>query len=390
MQSLATVSVNTINPDALPVRWKGLQLFLNRRIFPGFRIGEMLVWLAFHLSWPLILVAIYTVTGKFGSPNFMTLSRFLSIQGFVICAKALFLLPFWWLYFVKLRNVPLTKKVSLHLLTSAVYITCCLTFFFFSLTEVLKVPYGRNEMINDTYHLLLTYLLHFAIFHAYNFWLHTQEQIKKEQALRELAYQSEIQALKSQIEPHFLFNTLNSISASVPPSLETTRVLIAQLADTFRYALRVNESQFVTLGDELEFTKTWLALEKQRFGKRLTIDYQIDKNALPVMVPPMLLQPLVENALNHGIADKLEGGTVTIQCLVRENNTVYIGVSDTGVGYRGNLEQMFTAGVGLSNTARRLKLFYNETLVAQRQEQGLLFSFNLPMKPVNETKRIDN
>jgi two-component system, LytTR family, sensor kinase len=390
MQSLATVNASTIKHETLPEQEKGLYFFLHQRILGGFKVGELLVWLTFHLSWPLILAAIYTVTGKFGSPNFMPLSRFLSIQGFVIAGKAIFLLPFWWLYFVKMRNTVTCKKVPLHVITSAVYIACCIGFFTLALREVLGVNYSRNDRINDIYHLLLTYLLHFAIFHAYNFWLHTQRQIKKEQELRELAYKSEIQALKSQIEPHFLFNTLNSISASVPPSLETTRVLIAQLADTFRYALRANESQFVSLGDELEFTKTWLALEKQRFGKRLTINCEIDKNALSVMVPPMLLQPLVENALNHGIADKVEGGTVTMQCLVRDNNTVHIAISDTGVGYRGNLEQMFTAGVGLSNTAKRLKLIYNETLVAQRQEQGLRFSFNLPMKPLNETKRIDN
>jgi LytS/YehU family sensor histidine kinase len=221
--------------------------------------------------------------------------------------------------------------------------------------------------------------MNFILFHAYNFWLSTQRQQKKERELRELAFQSEINALRAQIEPHFLFNTLNSISASVPPTLEKTRVLIAQLADTFRYALRVSVSQFVALGDEIDFLKTWLALEKQRFGERLAIDYQIDANAVGVMVPPMILQPLVENALNHGIAPKIDGGTVTIQCEVR-NEWVYVAVSDTGVGYTGDLKEILYKSVGLSNISKRLKLLYNQSLQVELQQEGLRFSFTIPLK----------
>ncbi len=111
--------------------------------------------------------------------------------------------------------------------------------------------------------------MEFAIFHGYSYWQQSKRQHLREQELMELNYQTEIKALKAQIEPHFLFNTLNSISASVPPSLEETRVLIAQLADTFRYALKMSERPIVSLEEEMEFVRTWLTLEKQRFGKRL-------------------------------------------------------------------------------------------------------------------------
>jgi hypothetical protein len=379
MQTLPSVSVSTADRNDAPWRGPGVLLFLSRRMAPGFRIGELLAWTVFHLSWPLILAVIYTATGKFSNPGFMTLDRFLSIQGFVVSGKALFLLPLWWLYFVKLKNLAFSKKIVFHFFTAAVYIAFCLGYLSFALTRILEVPYSRNDRINDIYHLLLFYLLNFAIFYTYNFWLHAKVQLKKEQALRELAYQSEIQALKAQIEPHFLFNTLNSISASVPPQMEQTRVLIAQLADTFRYALRVSESVTVTLGDELEFLKTWLALEKHRFGRRLTVHYDIDPRALNATIPPMLLQPLVENALNHGIAQRVEGGSVTIRCAVTNDESVLISVQDTGVGYTGDLDHIMNKGIGLSNTAKRLQLLYNQSIRIERLPRGLSFSFHLPL-----------
>lgn len=387
MHSAVSVTVDNFGKNTYPLRKSSIWFFLRRRMFPGFQVGELLLWFVFHISWPLMAAVIYSLSGRFEDAKFMTLSQFALIQSFVITGKAICLLPFWLLYFVKLKYVPLSKKMALHFITAPVYVFLCILFMYISLVHILHVPYPRTARLTDIYNLMIIYVSYFALFHAYNFWLHTKEQVKKEQALKELAYQSEIHALKSQIEPHFLFNTLNSISASVPPSLETTRVLIAQLADTFRYALRANENELVLLADELDFTKTWLALEQQRFSKRLRVEYKIDENALSAMVPPMLLQPLVENALNHGLAEKLEGGMVTIECTVQENNSIYIGISDTGVGYSGNLEQMFDRGVGLSNTAKRLKLFYNENLSVERQKVGLLFSFQLPMQAVYEKKR---
>ena len=263
-------------------------------------------------------------------------------------------------------------------------------------TGILKGNYPVRAVIGDLYSTWIFYCSHFALFHAYNFWLDTQrryrkeqEYLIKEQQLKDLAHQGELKALKSQIEPHFLFNTLNSISASVPPDQENTRVLIARLADTFRYALMTTERDTVSLSEEIEFIKTWLALEKHRLGNRLATCFEIDDEVLCTPVPPMILQPLVENALNHGIAPKINGGTVTIQCK-RVNNFVSITVSDTGIGYKGNLEQMFEAGIGLSNISRRLKLLHGQPLHAEKDTQGLRFCFKLPIVTGHEEKSIHN
>lgn len=360
---------------SLRVKMKGI---FNKRIFPGFRIGEAAAWFLFHISWPLMLAIIFTIAGRFNDPAFMTLGVFLQIQGVVIAAKAFYLIPFWWLFFIKLKNMTLRKKIILHIPASLIYTAMTLYTVHYLMTEVLQRPYAVNAMVGDVYNLMLAYFSYFTLFHAYNFYLHIKEQAKKEIELRDLAYQSEITALKAQIEPHFLFNTLNSISASVPSTLEKTRVLIAQLADTFRYALRVSERQTVALEEEIEFVRTWLSLEQQRLGKRLTICYDIDPGALQIQVPSMILQPIIENAIEHGIAPKIDGGSVTLACK-RENGFVQLIISDTGVGYTGNLETIFDKGVGLKNTARRLHYLYNQPLLVNRTTEGLSFSFKIPV-----------
>ena len=359
---------------SLPHRMKA---FFRTRVYPGFRIAEAAAWFLFHISWPLLLFTIFSVTGRFNDPAFMTLGNFLKIQAVVITIKAVYLLPFWWFFFIKLKNLSHYKKIVLHLPASALYTITGLFSIHFFITAGLHKPYPLNSVVSDIYNLMMAYFSHFALFHAYNFYLHIKEQTKKEQALKELAYQSEITALKAQIEPHFLFNTLNSISASVPSSLEKTRVLIAQLADTFRYALRVSERQTVALEEEITFVKTWLALEQHRLGKRLVVTYDIDQRALPTQVPSLILQPLIENAIEHGIGPNIQGGIVTVSCKYN-NGFVYVAVCDTGVGYAGNLDAMLSKGVGLKNTAKRLLYLYNAPLQVERISDGLCFSFKIP------------
>jgi len=405
--SASAPTQSTLKTFRLPLI-AALRNFFYKQTFFGFRIGEALLWFGFVIMWPVLLGSIYFFGGIFESGRTMPVPQFIATSLVVAFTKAIVIIPFWWLFFVRLRNQPLWKRIAFHPLTACVYAVLCIfliyhvkKYFLIGIspstsfvinkdkTKAIQEAYPMSAVLVDFYNLLSSYVMNFMVFHAYNFWLSSQRQKKKEQELRELAFQSEINALKTQIEPHFLFNTLNSISASVPPSLEKTRVLISQLADTFRYALRVSESQFVRLGDEIEFMKTWLALEKQRFGSRLKVHYRIDAEAMETMVPPMILQPLVENALNHGLAPKVEGGEVSI-CCAKEEDGVAVSVCDTGVGYSGDLEEIFTKSVGLSNILKRLKLLYDQPLHVARQNEGLCFSFFIPYQQLHEKKSSHN
>ena len=347
---------------------------LKKKVKWDITLGELLAWLSFAFFWSaffyLVLIFSYHLPNIW--PHLYT-----NVVDAII--KIILTIPIWWLLFRKLKNRSIVFKLLIHFVCLPAFCVLWLYVYAGLITSMKFVNFDYGTMLWDIYVTAFFYCLQFAIFHGYNLWLHTKQQLIREQELKELAYQSEIKALKAQIEPHFLFNTLNSISASVPPSLEKTRILIAQLADTFRYALKVSERQLVPLEQELEFIKTWLALERHRFGNRLQVEYAIEESVLQTPVPPMILQPLVENALNHGISPLVKGGSVCISCREKDQY-IHISISDTGIGYEGDLTDLFQKGIGLKSTAERIERLYNEKLAVSRNPQGLHFSFRIPLQ----------
>ncbi len=184
---------------------------------------------------------------------------------------------------------------------------------------------------------------------------------------RNLAVDAKLDALRAQINPHFLFNTLNTIASKARTDAEEARELLLRLSDFFRYAVR-QDGQFAEFGQEYFFVRTYLALEQARFGDRLRVHYDVDPQVLTVQVPVLVIQPLVENAVKHGIADKVEGGTVTLRARVDPlTRTISIKVADDGVGLAaGALDDItgreFTGseGVGLRNISGRLGALFGE------------------------------
>jgi len=165
-------------------------------------------------------------------------------------------------------------------------------------------------------------------------------------------------ALASQINPHFLFNTLTSISSLIRSQPETARMLIVKLSGLLRRLLRSQE-HFVTLREELEAIDEYLDIEAVRFGPKLHIDKAIDPETLDVVVPSMLLQPLVENSIKHGLSPKLGPGRITIRS-TRENGHAIIDVIDDGVGVKpGHADRVKNGdGIGLRNVNERLRVIY--------------------------------
>jgi two-component system LytT family sensor kinase len=168
---------------------------------------------------------------------------------------------------------------------------------------------------------------------------------------------AKIEALANQINPHFLFNTLTSISSLIRTQPETARMLITKLSGLLRRLMRSTD-HFVTLREELESIDEYLDIEVVRFGPQLKVVKEISAATLDVIVPSMLLQPLVENSIKHGLARKVGGGRITIRTLVREGHTV-IEVHDDGLGMtEERLEQALGGGIGLSNVNERLRTIY--------------------------------
>ena len=177
------------------------------------------------------------------------------------------------------------------------------------------------------------------------------------QEQEKLLMAAQMEALASQIQPHFLFNTLTSISSLIRSQPETARTLIVKLSGLLRRLLRSQE-HFVTLREELEAIDEYLDIESIRFGPKLRVEKSIDPESLDVVLPSMLLQPLVENSIKHGLAPKIGEGCITIRS-VRQNGHTVIDIIDNGVGVvQGDQHREPTGGIGLRNVNERLRVIY--------------------------------
>ena len=180
------------------------------------------------------------------------------------------------------------------------------------------------------------------------------------QEQEKLLLAAKIEALKSQINPHFLFNTLTSVSSLIRSQPETARTVIQKLSGLLRKLLRSQE-QFVTLREELESIDEYLDIEVIRFGPRLGVQKEIAPDTLDVIVPSMILQPLVENAIKHGLTRKVGLGHITMRSR-RDHDLLVLDVEDDGLGISDErLQTAMSSGIGLSNVHERLRVIYGAT-----------------------------
>jgi signal transduction histidine kinase len=192
--------------------------------------------------------------------------------------------------------------------------------------------------------------------------------------------QTRLQALKMQLQPHFLFNTLNAISALIHQDVELADRMIARLGDLLRATLENADVQLVPLRSELDFIAPYVEIEKARLGPRLTVDMRIDPETLGARVPNLLLQPLVENAIRHGIAPRAEAGRIEIKAH-REAGGLCLQVSDDGPGLPngGPLKE----GIGMANTRARLQQLYgpdHQFTLTNGAGRGLTVTMTLPFR----------
>lgn len=212
-------------------------------------------------------------------------------------------------------------------------------------------------------------------------------QIKLEEQER-LLMQARMVALQNQINPHFLFNTLNTISSLVRFDPDTARDMILKLATILRRLLNSTDS-FVPLREEVEFIDNYLDIEVVRFGRdKLHVVKDLDPASLEVMVPSMLLQPLVENCIKHGLAPKVDGGSIKLRSRLIKSRLV-VEVEDDGVGMGGlpPFEAASTSsgtGIGMANVAERLKVLYGDAakmMVESKPGEGTQIRLRLPVLP---------
>jgi len=228
---------------------------------------------------------------------------------------------------------------------------------------------------------MLIYWTILLISHALNYYHSYRQGELQASQLRTQLVQAQLEALKMQVHPHFLFNTLHSISALLTKDTEAARRMITRLGDFLRLTLENGGTSEVSLRQEMEFLHSYLEIERVRFQDRLTTEIHVDPQVLDVQVPNLILQPIVENAMRHAVANS-NNGRIEITATPR-NGMLQIQVKDNGPGL--NVENMvFTRtgkGVGLANTRARLKHLYGASHrfeLTNSSAGGLVVTFEIP------------
>lgn len=202
-----------------------------------------------------------------------------------------------------------------------------------------------------------------AIYFGYHYYMGFLEQQERALKATAMAHQAQLTMLRYQLNPHFLFNTLNAISTLVlEKSGNEANKMLTKLSSFLRYTLVNQPTQRISLDQELQATGLYLDIEKVRFGERLHIDFDIDDAARTALVPSLILQPLIENAIKYAIAPEIDGGTITI-CAKLVDRKLKITLKDTGPGLADldNIVSQSGSGVGIVNTKERLSQLYGDT-----------------------------
>jgi signal transduction histidine kinase len=214
-------------------------------------------------------------------------------------------------------------------------------------------------------------------------------QAVEEEELRKLVAQSELMALRAQINPHFFFNALNSVASLIAEDPPRAEQLIENLAEFFRHAFKPS-SEIIPLEEELALIGTYLEVEKSRLGDKLRFRKAVLPEALGIKIPALTIQPLIENAIKHGIGRSNGGGTITLSASVR-NGGMNVVVADTGAGIApSEMGDLLNRGVGLSNVNNRLVKLYGQSSrlrVDSAVGQGTTVSFSIPIDKATETQR---
>jgi two-component system LytT family sensor kinase len=329
-------------------------------------IGQMLVWeLPYWLLWAGLAPAVFLFTRRFPIDRERwfrnSLLHIVACVALTIAHRAIYLIIGWLLHVAAYQN--LTSIPDLY-----------------SSDILFNLPTG-----------FMSYGTIFLISYVIDYYRrHQEEELNISRLKAELAEaklqvtEAQLQALKMQLHPHFLFNTLNSISALLDEDAEAADQMLARLGDFLRLTLENSGAQQVTLQEELEFLRCYLEIEHVRFHDRLTVNMQIEPRTLDARVPNLILQPIVENAIRHGIVSRIAPGQIEISAGL-SGDALQLQVKDNGPGLRlvEGGRATVKEGLGLANTRARLAQMYGPAHrfeMADAPEGGLQVTLTIPFE----------
>jgi signal transduction histidine kinase len=319
-------------------------------------------------SYALFWLVVVLISGSFSNWIFHQLYKeiiqdknywigYVNAAVFATVYMSLFHLSFNW----GIRRFPpvSVKNGLIHaaLGTGSLFITLIAGFVIMPLISILLRHEMLEHMMAVELGIIVLIVLNCALLMSGVFYI--DWYVREQYRANEARISSELSALRAQINPHFLFNAMNTIAALVRKDAGKAEDVVLDLADVFRYILQSSKKAMVPLSEEIDLVRMYLNIEKARFGERLVIDIKTDDTAARFLVPSLLLQPLVENAIKHSVA-RAEGlHTVHILAEGETPNKVHIRISDTGPGFAGNDIQLFlNKGTGLTNVKKLLELSF--------------------------------
>ena len=226
----------------------------------------------------------------------------------------------------------------------------------------------------------LFYLLSVAVHYLLAAFERSRAAEQASMEYKVLAREAELRAFKAQIDPHFLFNSLNSISSLCGSNPAAARQMTQQLADFFRRSLRLGARPRISLGEEIDLTTLYLGIEQVRFGDRLGVDIDIEAGVRDTLVPPLILQPLAENAVRHGVAGLVDGGSIRVSARL-ERGIVSIEVENDCDEDR---ETTRGESIGLANVRGRLRTIYDSQASMEVRDSGTTFRVRIMVPPQRE------
>jgi len=298
------------------------------------------------------------------------------------------------------RRFPLKKNywvqsIIVHLPASAVFSAIQVVAYMSLYLLIDPQPAGFSATLKQVLGTTFIFRFHYGILAYWAILAVTTAMKERTNAARLQAQlaQAELQALRMQLHPHFLFNTLHSISALVVEDPVLAKRMISHLGDFLRMTLESSGAQSVPFSVELEFLKRYLAIEQVRFQDRLKIAMDIEPQTLNAQIPNLILQPIVENAIRHGIAPRLAAGQIEIRAR-RLNGSLQVEIEDDGVGLPEVAKSTgATQGVGLSNTRARLEQLYGANYrfdLSNTVDGGVVVTILIPFEDGGDTQTIGN
>jgi sensor histidine kinase YesM len=260
----------------------------------------------------------------------------------------------------------------------------------FSFANMSPIKYFLASLTKTTNLNLLTYAVIIVAGQMWSYYRKNKENELRTSQLQTQLVQTQLDVLRMQLNPHFLFNTLHVILAQVRKDPQAAESMISLLSDHFRKTLETSDLQEVPLKDELDLLKIYLEIQLKRFKDRLKVKMSIDADTLDIPVPNLILQPIVENAVLHGISTQSEKGVITVSTRKKES-TLIVRIQDSGPGFSDDRKGLFDTGFGLRNCRERLDLLYGRDYrltLENAPEGGALVILDIPIrKPPRESVR---